>query len=343
MSYKVTVKPSDHVFWIEAGEAVLDAALRAGHVLPYGCRNGACGSCKGLVLTGNICYDGELPPALSPIDQAQGKALFCQARPLSDLVIKVREVEEVRDIPIKTLPCRVIEMDRLAPDVMRLYLRLPASQRLQFLAGQYISILLRNGRRRDFSLANPPHADDLLELHVRLVPGGEFTSFVFNELKEKAILRFQGPLGSFFLREDSSRPMILMGGGTGFAPLKSILEHAFYTGVTRPIHLYWGARSRHDLYLHELPESWLEKYPNFYYTPVLSEPRPEDDWAGRVGLVHAAVTADYADLSAYDAYMSGPPAMIEAAKTAFAAQGLPEEQLFYDAFDFSPDSLARSS
>ncbi len=342
MSYKVTIKPSDHEFWMEAGEAVLDAALRAGCPLPYGCRNGACGACMGKVLQGEICYQGETPQAIDPQQQAEGKALFCQARPLGDLVIEAREVDETRDLAIKTLPCRVVSMQKLAPDVMRLYLKLPASERLQFLAGQYISILLRNNRRRDFSLANAPHADDLLELHVRLVPDGEFTHYVFNELKEKAILRFQGPLGSFFLRENSHRPIVMMAGGTGFAPIKGILQHAFHIGVNRPIHLYWGARALQDLYLHELPEAWVEKHANFRYTSVLSEPMSEDHWEGRTGFVHEAVAADYPDLNAYDVYMSGPPPMIDAAKAIFAVQGLPEDQLYYDSFDYASEARSRT-
>ena len=335
MSYKVTIKPSNHELWMEAGEAILDAALREGYNLPYGCRNGTCGTCMGKVLAGQVVYPDAIPSGISARQQAQGKALFCQARPCGDLIIEAREIDALRDIAIKTLPCRVVGMHKLAPDVMRLYLKLPASERLQFLAGQYISLLLRDGRRRDFSLANAPHADEYLEIHVRKVPDGEFTQFVFEKMREKSILRFQGPLGSFFLREDSLRPIIMMGGGTGFAPLKGILEHAFHVGITRPIHLYWGARSRRDLYLNELPEAWAEQHDHFRYTPVLSEPKPEDNWQGRTGWVHEAVAADYPDLSTYELYMSGPPPMVAAAKPVFMAQGLSEECLYYDAFDFS--------
>lgn len=336
MPYRIAIQPSGHEFQVTDTESVLDAALREkGSVLPYGCRNGTCGSCMGTLLSGQVVYLEGRPSGLSEREQAEGKVLLCQARPVSDLVIEAREVKTGGDIPVKILPCRVEQRKLLAPDVMRLYLRLPSAERLQFLAGQYIDILLADGRRRGFSLANPPHADDLLELHIRHVPGGFFTGYVFERMKDKALLRFQGPLGTFFLREDSPRPVILIGGGTGFAPLKGMLEHAFHIGWDRPLHLYWGARAKVDLYLDALPQRWREKQASFHYTPVLSEPRPEDNWEGRTGWVHEAVAADYPDLSDYDVYMSGPPPMIEAAKPVFTAQGLPAEQLFYDSFDFS--------
>ena len=336
MYYHVMIKPSGHEFQIAEDEAILDAALREkGNVLPYGCRNGTCGSCMGTILSGEVSYPNGRPPGLSERDQTEGKALLCQARPRSTLVIEAREVKVGGNLMVKILPCRVERRELLAPDVIRLYLKPPSTERLQFLAGQYVDILLGDGRRRGFSLANPPHADELLELHVRRVPGGFFTGFVFERMKEKALLRFQGPLGTFFLREDSPRPILLVGGGTGFAPLKGMLEHAFHIGLSRPLHLYWEARAKVDLYLDELPRRWVEEHPDFHYTPVLSEPHPEDGWTGRVGWVHAAVAADYPDLSGYDVYMSGPPPMIEAAKPVFAAQGLPAEQLFYDSFEFS--------
>jgi len=338
MSFQITIRPSGHVFEAEDDETLLEAALRQGYAMPYGCRNGACGSCLGKVLSGEVDHGPTRPPALSEKDEAEGKALFCQAMAVSDLEIEVREIGAARDIVIKTLPCRVVKLNRLNHDVMEMQLKLPATERLQFLAGQYIDVLLKDGRRRSFSLANAPHRDEFLELHVRHVPGGAFTDLVFGEMKEKALMRIEGPLGSFFLREESERPILLMGGGTGFGPLKSILEHAIEIGVDRPMHLFWGARAKRDLYLEALPGQWAESHDNFRYTPVLSEPQAEDAWTGEAGFVHEALLRQYPDLSGFDVYMSGPPPMIQAAREAFAAAGLPEDQLYFDSFEYGGEA-----
>ncbi len=343
MAFHVSLRPSGHGFEVEDGETVLEAALRADLALPYGCRNGTCGTCRGRVLSGVIDYRGPTPPGITPEEEAEGRALLCSAYPVSDLVIEMREIDAARGIAVKTLPCRVTRMERLAPDVMRLFLKTPATERLQFLAGQYLDILLRGGGRRSFSLANAPHDGERLELHIRQVEGGRFSGHVFNEMKEKDLLRFQGPLGSFFLREDSERPIIMVGGGTGFAPLKSMLEHAFHEGIKRPIHLYRGARAQHDLYLHELPLDWAGRYPGFRYTPVLSEAGPAEDWDGHRGFVHKAVIEEYPDLSAHEVYMSGPPPMIEAAKRAFHEHGLPFDRLYYDSFAPARDSRSTAA
>ncbi len=338
MSFKIRIEPSGHEFHVHPKESILEAALREGINLPYSCRNGTCGTCKGKILSGAVDYGQHDEKTLTAAEKAEGKALFCHAIPLRDLVIEAREIGAAKDIVIKTMPCRVAKMERLAPDVMALYLKLPQNERLQFLAGQYIDILLRDGRRRGFSLANAPHDDEFLQLHIRHVPGGYFTNFVFNELKEKSLLRFEGPLGTFFLREDSTRPIILVAGGTGFAPLKGILEHMFFTGIDRPVHLFWGARARVDLYQHELPETWATTKANFRYTPVLSEPKPEDNWRGETGYVHEAVVRTYPDLSAYEVYACGPPAMINAVQQTGKARGLADDALFYDSFDYAKDS-----
>ncbi|MGD8429291.1 MAG: CDP-6-deoxy-delta-3,4-glucoseen reductase [Ectothiorhodospiraceae bacterium] len=337
MTYHVKIETTGHEFDVQEGESVLTAALRHGLILPYSCRGGTCGTCAGKVVEGDVHYPNGRPPALSEAEETVGQALFCQAQPRSDLTIEVREVHSAEDIQPRRLPCRVERIEDLSHDVRRLWLRTPGNERLQFLAGQYLDFLLRGGRRRGFSLANAPHDDELLELHVRHVPDGHFTGYVFNDLKEGALLRFEGPLGSFFLREDSDRPILMMGGGTGFAPLKGIIEHAFHIGVQRPIHLYWGVRARRDLYLDALPRRWAEEHANFHYTPVLSDPEPDDHWDGRIGLVHNILLDDYPDLQAYYVYMSGPPGMIESAQRDFAAHGLDRARLYFDSFDYAND------
>ena len=334
--HRVTLQPSGQQFEVEDGEAILAAALRQEFVLPYGCRNGACGSCKGKVLEGMVDYGVYQRKALTDQDKAQGKALFCQARPLSDLVIEARTLGAAKDIQVKTLPCRVQTMKRLADDVMALYLKLPANERLQFLAGQFIEFLLKDGSRRSFSMANAPHADELIELHVRHVAGGQFTDHVFGTMKQREILRLEGPLGTFFLREDSAKPIVFVASGTGFAPIKSIIETAFHKGVTRPMVLYWGGRRPKDLYMNALAESWIGQ--QFRYIPVVSDALPEDAWAGRTGFVHRAVMTDLPDLSSHQVYACGVPIMVDSAKRDFTQQcGLPEEEFFADSFTTQAD------
>jgi CDP-4-dehydro-6-deoxyglucose reductase len=343
MIHHVTIKPSDHAFEVEDTETVLEAALRQSLPLPYGCRDGACGSCKGKVIEGTVDNGQYQASALSEADRAAGFALFCQAKPLSDLVIESREISAVRDIPIKKLPCRVQQMERLAPDVMALHLRLPANERLLFLAGQYIEILTKDGKRRAFSMANAPHDDAVLQLHLRHYPGGNFTQYVFTQMKEREILRFEGPFGTFFLREESDKPIVFLASGTGFAPIKGMLEHAFHRGIDRPMVLYWGGRTRPDLYLDGLARGWVETHANFHYVPVLSEARPEDEWTGRTGFVHEAVMRDHPDLSGHQVYACGAPVMVEAAHRDFTSRcALPEDDFFSDAFTTASDALTKN-
>ncbi len=331
MSRQITIRPSGHAFIAQESETVLEAALREGFMLPYGCRNGACGSCKGKIIEGNVDHGKSLDSVLPAAERARGAALFCQALPQSDLVIECREIGAVKDIPVKMLPCRVQTLELVAPDVMRIRLKLPAAERLQFLAGQYIDILLKDGTRRSLSMANPPHDDGLLELHLRNY-GGPFSTHVFTRMKEKDILRFEGPYGSFYLREDTTKPLVLVAGGTGFAPIKAIIEHAIHNKLKRPMVLYRGARRPADLYLDELPQSWQREH-NITYVPVLSDVADGEKWDGRRGLVHQAVMQDLPDLSSHEVYACGAPAMIEAAQHDFCTQrGLPESAFFADAF-----------
>jgi len=335
MSHQVTLQSSGKSFAVANDETVLSAAIEAGYNLPYGCRNGACGACKGKLVSGEVDYGDHQETALTEAEKQAGNALFCCAKPLSDLVIDCREVTAINGIKPRIMPARVEKMQKLSPDVMALYLKLPSNERMQFMAGQYVEFLLKDGKRRAFSIANAPHDDTLLELHLRLVAGGQFTQYVFSEMHEKAILRFEGPFGSFYLREDSDRPLIFVAGGTGFAPIKGIIEHAIHHKHQREIIIYWGARTRADLYMHDLPQHWQEDHPNITYIPVLSEPLPEDNWQGRTGLVHVAVMEDFDSLGDYQVYCCGAPQMVDIAHLAFQAHGLPPEEFFSDSFTFA--------
>ncbi|MBI3222117.1 MAG: CDP-6-deoxy-delta-3,4-glucoseen reductase [Nitrosomonadales bacterium] len=337
MTFHTTLQPSGHSFDHPELETILEAALKNGYILPYSCRDGVCGACKGRILQGRVDYGKYQATTLTDAEREAGMALFCCAKPLSDLVIECREVNSIKDIPVKTMPCRVQSMARPAPDVMVLKLKLPASERLQFIAGQYIDILLKDHKPRSFSLANAPHDDEFLELHIRNIAGGEFTRHVFETMKERDILRFKGPLGTFFLREDTDKPIIFVASGTGFAPIKAIIEHALHAGIKRPMHFYWGARKLADLYMLELAEQWQSR--GIRFTPVLSDALAEDHWQGRTGFVHEALLQDYADLSGHEVYACGAPVVVEAAHRDFTAQRkLPNEAFFSDAFTFVPKS-----
>jgi len=335
MSFTVRIQKTGREFSVAPDEPVLSAALRQGISLMHSCRNGSCGSCKAVLLAGQVDYGEYDEKALSAGERAAGKVLLCQAVPQSDLVVDATEVIAAEGVTVKTLPCRVLSMNRLAQDVMQLKLKLPGNQELHYLPGQYLEFLLRDGKRRSFSMAAPSASGEPLELHIRHVPGGFFTGHVFTQMKEKDLLRFQGPLGTFFLRTDSTRPILLLAGGTGFAPIKAIVMDALARGITRPMHRYWGVRARCDLYMDALARSWAAGHAGFSYTPVLSEPTAADHWDGRTGWVHDAVVADYPDLHDHEVYASGPPPMIEAARAAFTAHGLPADHLYFDSFEFS--------
>ncbi|MSQ50663.1 MAG: CDP-6-deoxy-delta-3,4-glucoseen reductase [Betaproteobacteria bacterium] len=338
MAYLVTIRNTKHQFQVEPEESILQAALAAGLVIPYGCRDGACGSCKGKLIEGNIDYGEYSRTALSDEERAAGSALFCQARPLGDVVIEARSVRAAGDIQVRILPSRLTKIERVTEDVVILYLKLPATERFQFIAGQYLDILLRDGTRRSFSMGNAPHDDEFVQLHVRHVPGGSFTDHVFLKMKEREILRFEAPLGTFALQEESAKPIVFVASGTGFAPIKSIIETAFRAGITRAMVLYWGGRRRGDLYMNELPVKWAAEHANFKYVPVISEGLPEDNWSGRTGFVHRAVMQDFPDLSAHQVYACGVPVMVDAARKDFTTLCLlPEEEFFCDSFTTAAD------
>ena len=367
--YTVRIEPHGRVIRVRAGQPVLEAALAAGLNLPHSCKSGHCSSCRARLRTGEVSYPGVRPPGITAAEEEAGNILLCQARPKTDLVLEARLVAAAADVEIKTLPCRIARLTPLAADVMQVWLRLPAVETMRFQPGQYLDVLLEGGRRRSFSIASPPHDSDLLELHVRRVPGGGFTERLFGaggdpragqpaagvpgagqppaapSLTDGALLRIEGPVGQFIYRRGTS-PLLMIAGGTGFAPLKSMLRHILEDGSDngeRDIHLYWGARRPNDIYEESLALAWMRRYPRFHFTAVLSESSPTE--AGehrRVGWVHEAVLADHPDLAGFEVYAAGPPAMIEAIRTSFPRHGLNPDRLYFDSFDYAPDQTPRS-
>ena len=330
--HQINTVPCGHTLIARNGETVLEAALRQGLNLPYICRDGACGACKGKILKGTVDYGTYQEGVLTEAEKAQGKALFCCAKPLSDLDIECHEVDEHRRFPVKTMSFRVQKMERAAHDVMLVELVPEGDERMNFIAGQYVAVQLEDGTKRSYSIANAPHETEHMQLHIRRVEGGKFTGRVFSAMKEGDVLQVEGPYGNFYLREESDKPIIFMSGGCGFGAIKGILEHAFKVGLNRPMTLYWGARVPEDFYLVGLPEKWQQEHDNFKFIPVLSEPKPEHGWQGRTGLVHDAILQDYQALDNYQIYACGSPGMVEAGRAPFMAKGLPEDQYFSDAF-----------
>lgn len=340
-TFQITVEPSGRQFSASGQETILAAAIHAGVGLPYGCKDGACGSCKCKKLSGEVTHDAYSENALSEAELAAGLILTCRATATSDVVLESRQVTGANAFPIKKMPVRVNALEKLSHDVMRVQLQLPAHTAFQFHAGQYLEFILRDGSRRAYSMATPPHVaanTPAIELHIRHMPGGKFTDHVFGAMKEKEILRAEGPFGSFFLREDSDKPMVFLASGTGFAPIKALLEHMQHKDMTRPVILYWGGRRPEDLYM----DVWLKELstsmPNLSYVPVISDALPEDHWSGRTGYVHQAVLDDFADLSGHEVYACGAPVVVDAARSSYTSQrGLPEECFFADAFTSEAD------
>jgi len=325
MTFRVAVADNDIAFACEADETILEAAERAGFTLPYSCRKGLCSTCFGDLVAGDALIRGK-----GAVSGPRADAVFCQTRPRSDLMIRPARIQQGGPPPRRTLDARIFRMRRLAPDVWHLHLRFANGVRAGFVAGQYLRVFLDDGDSRNFSMANPPRDNDGVELHVREVPGGRFSQEMLSRLTAGDHLKVEMPYGTFGLDRASDAPANLLASGTGFAPFVSIIKDQIARGETRPLHLYWGARTERDLYLDALPRRWAAAYPWFSYTPVLSE--PDVDWAGRRGLVHAAVLADHPDLSGHDVYACGNPLMVSAAQADFADAGLPGARFHKDAF-----------
>ncbi|WP_297726084.1 CDP-6-deoxy-delta-3,4-glucoseen reductase [Limnohabitans sp. Rim8] len=345
MSFQITVQPSGRSFNADSTETLLAAGIRQGIGLAYGCKDGACGSCKCKKIEGTVVHGVHQSKALSDEEEAQGLILTCCATAQSDLILESRQVTEAGAFPIKKMPVRVVSLVKKSDDVMVIHLQLPATDVMQFHAGQYIEFLLRDGSRRSYSMGNAPHTLEAgapkVELHIRHMPGGKFTDPVFTTMKEKDILRVEGPYGSFFLREDSDKPMVLLASGTGFAPIKALIEHMQHKGITRPATLYWGGRKPSDLYMNDWVEGQLAQMPNLLYVPVVSNATPEDAWTGRTGFVHHAVLQDHPDLSGFQVYACGAPIVVDSAQRDYGAAGLPAEEFFADSFTSEADKAAK--
>ena len=340
MTFQITVEPSGRAFTVNPGETLLAAGIRQGIGLPYGCKDGACSSCKCKKLSGSVVHGEHQAKALSAEEEAAGYVLTCCASATSDVVLESRQVTAADALPIKKLPVRVSSLTRASSDVMVVRLQLPANDSFQYHAGQYIEFLLKDGSRRAYSMATAPHQQAVkpaMELHIRHMPGGKFTDHVFGAMKEKEILRIEGPFGSFFLREKSDKPIVLLASGTGFAPIKAIIEHMREQGITRTATLYWGGRRPSDLYQSAWIAEQCAAMPNLKYVPVVSDAQTADGWSGRTGFVHQAVLQDFPDLSNHQVYACGAPIVVESAQRDYVAAGLPADEFYADAFTSEKD------
>lgn len=341
---QITLEPSGRQFMAAGQEFILAAGIRNGINLPYGCKDGACGSCKCKKLSGTVSHGSHQSKALSDEEEAQGWVLTCCATALGDVVLESRQVTHEDAFAIKKMPTRVTSIEKLSPDVMRLLLQLPASEPLQYHAGQYIEFMLPGSLRRSYSMANAPHTVAKgLELHIRHMPGGVFTDLVFGSMKARDILRLEGPYGSFYLRETSAKPIILLASGTGFAPIKALIEQLQFKASPRTVTLYWGGRRPADLYMHDWVLAKLSEMPSLTYVPVVSDALPEDAWLGRTGFVHQAVLHDQTDLSGYQVYACGAPVVVSSARRDYLLAGLPEDEFFADAFTSEADKAVASN
>lgn len=343
MAFRVCVEPSGVSFDVEADETILAAGIRQGIAIPYGCKDGTCGTCKCKKVSGGVQHGAHLEKALSTEEEAQGMVLPCCATPLTDVQLESKQVTAQGALPIKKFPARVASLQKVSHDVVVLRLQVPATEPFQYFAGQYVEVLLKDGDRRAYSMASAPQTQAIqpgIELHIRHMPGGKFTDVVFASMKEKDILRVEGPYGSFYLR-DADKPIVLLASGTGFAPIKALLEHMQAEGIQRPVTLYWGGRRPADLYHAEWLQRQCQVMPQLRYVPVISNAEPEDAWTGRTGFVHLAVLEDFADLSNHEVYACGAPIVVDSARTAYTAQaGLPPEAFYADSFTSAADKAA---
>jgi CDP-4-dehydro-6-deoxyglucose reductase, E3 len=341
-TFTITLRPSEKSFSCQAGKHILAAGAANGISLRFSCRSGVCRTCRARLIAGEVDYGSVNSNYLSEEDKAAGYVHLCCASPLSDCVFEASEYD--LESPAAQYPVRVMKLNKLAADVMQIVVGFPPNEPLHYSAGQYLDVLLAGDVKRSYSIATAPIAEGLrqVELHVRHMAGGLFTDRVFETLKVKDLLRIEAPQGFFKLDEASDKPIIFIASGTGFAPIKAMVEYCLQKGIKRSMRLYWGGRKREDLYMSQLAASWASEHTHIKYIPVLSAATERCDWQGRVGLVHQAVLDDFSDLSKLQVYACGVPVMVDAARTDFTnLRGLPNDQFFADSFVSEADK-ARS-
>ncbi|MGE0775073.1 MAG: FAD-binding oxidoreductase, partial [Sphingomonadaceae bacterium] len=313
----------------EPEERILDAAERAGYTMAYSCRKGVCVTCRSGLTKGTV----KIAPFGSP-RQAGEDILCCMAIPDGPVEIAPPWIKERRQPDRARMSMVVHKIENRSKEVAVLHLRLPIGRRMPFSAGQYVTVQMEGGDSRNYSIANPPHLNDIVELHVRRVPGGQFSDRVLNSLKRGSLLDIELPFGLFTWAENVSRPAILLATGTGFAPLKSMIRELIHQRISRPVHLFWGGEQEADIYDRALVEGWAKTLPWFSFTPVLAN--PEANWEGATGFVQDAVLAQYPDLLGHEVYACGNPIMIAHASKLLIEKGALSADAFYsDAFVFS--------
>lgn len=345
MAHSVIVRQLPAPVVVEDGDTILSSAQDAGFDYPCGCQSGNCGACKSMLIRGDVEMIPYSEFALSDEERAAGLILACRATPLSDCEVAWLEEGEIAAHPQRKLACSVIGVDAVTHDIRRIRLKIESGGPFDFSAGQYAAVSFPGQPARDYSMASQPGSTDL-EFHIRLVPGGKVSPFVLDQLKPGDAVKVEGPRGISFLREHHSGPIVALAGGSGLAPIKSIVERALKLGLKQPIHLYFGVRDERDLYLEEHFRALESGHPNFRFIPVLSQPSGDPGNlkpARRTGFLAEAVKADHATLDGAKAYLCGPPVMVETCMAALTAAGLRREDCHADAFYTEADRIALST
>ncbi len=328
MSFRASIRQHEAAVSVETGQTILEAALEAGVPYPHGCRSGNCGACKSRLETGEVELSPYSEYALSAAERGEGLILACRAVPWSDVSLAWLDVDETAIHPLRCLTCRVVALDDATHDIKRLNLAVETGGPFSFSPGQYAALTFAGQSARDYSMANRPD-EPVLEFHIRRTAGGTASNYVAERLRIGDTVKVEGPFGASFLREKHTGPILAIAGGSGLAPIKSIVESALAAGKTQPIALYLGVRAERDLYLEAHFRMLAQRHGNLRFVPVLSE---AGETTRRQGFVHEVAIADHPDLDGTKAYLAGPPVMVEAATRLLLVRGVRREDIHADAF-----------